>query len=133
MVQTDAAVVFTKTWLRNLTTLIPVLKRDDTPTKRHAITFYPASTNKLQRIFRNHQIDLVYSNKGKLKDSLGNPKDKTEMLQKSRVYQVGSEGCDSVYIGQTQRSLKTRFGEHHSSIRLNHPDKSYIARHSSAR
>jgi hypothetical protein len=32
----------------NLTTLIPVLKRDDAPTKRHAIT------NKLQRIFRNH-------------------------------------------------------------------------------
>jgi hypothetical protein len=34
-----------------------------------------------------------------------------------------------VYIGQKKRSLKTRFGEHHSSIRLNHPDKSNIARH----
>jgi hypothetical protein len=81
--------------LRNLTTLIPVLKRDDTPTKRQAITFYPAITNKLLRIFRNHQIDLVYSNKGKLKDSLGNPKDKTEMLQKSGICQVECEGCDS--------------------------------------
>jgi hypothetical protein len=58
--------------LRSLTTLIPVL-RDDAPTKKHAITLYPAITNKLQRIFRNHQIDLMYSNKGKLKDSLGNP------------------------------------------------------------
>jgi hypothetical protein len=29
----------------------------------------------------------------------------------------------------TKRSLKTRFGEHRSSIRLNHPDKSNIARH----
>jgi 2,3-bisphosphoglycerate-independent phosphoglycerate mutase len=65
----------------DLTTLIPVLKRDDAPTKRHAITFYPAITNKLQKIFRNHQIDLVYSNKGKLKYNLGNPKDKTEMPQ----------------------------------------------------
>jgi hypothetical protein len=71
--------------LRNLTTLIPVLKRDDAPTKRHAITFYPAITNKLQRIFRNHQIDLMYSNKGELKDGLGNPKDKTEMLHKTRI------------------------------------------------
>jgi hypothetical protein len=61
--------------------------KDDTPTKRHAITLYPAITNKLQRIFRNHQIDLVYSNKGKLKDSLGNSKDKTEMLQKYGIYQ----------------------------------------------
>jgi predicted GIY-YIG superfamily endonuclease len=110
-------------------TLIPVLKRDDAPTKRHAITFYPAITNKLQRIFRNHQIDLVYSNEGKFKDSLRNPEDKTEMLQKSEIYQVKCERCDSVYIGQTKRSIKTRFGEHHSSIRLNHPDKSNIARH----
>jgi hypothetical protein len=86
--------------LRNLTTLIPVLKRDDAPTKRHAIRFYPAITNKLQRIFRNHQFDLVYSNKGKLKDNLGNHKDKTEMLQKSGIYQVECEGCDSVLVRQ---------------------------------
>jgi hypothetical protein len=115
--------------LRNLTTLIPVLKRDDAPTKRHAISFYLAITNKLQRIFRNNQIDLVYSNKGKLKDSLGNPKEKTEMLQRSGIYQVECERCDSVYISQTKRSLKTLFGEHHSSIRLNHSNKSKIARH----
>jgi hypothetical protein len=85
--------------LRNLMTLIPVLKNDDAPTKRHAITFYPAITNKLQKIFWNHQIDLVYSEKGKLKDSLGNLKNKTEMLQKSGIYQVECEGCDFVYIG----------------------------------
>jgi predicted GIY-YIG superfamily endonuclease len=102
--------------------LIPVLKKDDAPTKRHAITFYLNITNKLQKIFQNHQSDLVYSNKGKLKDSLGNPKDKTEMLQKFGIYQVECEMCDSVYIGQTKRTLKTRFGEHHNSIRLNYPD-----------
>jgi hypothetical protein len=41
----------------------------------------------------------VYSNLGKLKDSLGNPKDKTEMLQKFGIYQVECQGCNSVYIG----------------------------------
>jgi hypothetical protein len=69
----------------------------------------------------------VYSNKGKLQDNHTKPKDKFEMLQKSRIYHV--DNLSSVYIGQTKRSLKTRFGEHHSSIRLNHPDKSNIARH----
>jgi hypothetical protein len=59
--------------LQNLTTLIPVMKRDDAPTKRHAITFYLAIINKLQRVFPNHQFDLEYSNKGKLKDNLENP------------------------------------------------------------
>jgi CRISPR/Cas system CSM-associated protein Csm3 (group 7 of RAMP superfamily) len=94
-------------------------------------TFSPAITNKLQRIFRNHQIDLVfhYSNKDKLKDSLRNPKDKTEMLEKSGIYQMECAGCGFVYFGQTKRSLKPRFCEHHSNIRLNHPDKSNIARH----
>jgi hypothetical protein len=101
--------------------LILVLKRDDAPTKRHAITFYPAIMNKLQRIFRNHQIDLVYSNKGKLKASLGNPKDKTKILQNSGIYQVKCEGCNFVYIGHTKHSLKTLFDEYHH--------KSNIARH----
>jgi hypothetical protein len=45
------------------------------------------------------------------------------------VYQVECTGCDAVYIGQTKRSLKTRFKEHYRSIRLNHPEKSNIPRH----
>jgi hypothetical protein len=57
-----------------------------------------AITNKLQRFLWNHQIHLAYSNKGKLKDSLGNPNDKTEMLQKSGIYQEECEACDSLYI-----------------------------------
>jgi Zn ribbon nucleic-acid-binding protein len=67
----------------------------------------------------------VYSN------DLGNPKDKIDMMEKSEVYQVDCVACDSMYIDQTKRKLKTRFAEHHSSIRLNHPrpDKSNIARH----
>jgi hypothetical protein len=86
-------------------------------------------TNKLQKIFRKHDVDLVYSNKRKLRDILGNPKDKFGVLEKSGVYQVEFTGCDAVYIGQTKRCLKTRFKEHYSSIRLNHPEKSNIVRH----
>jgi hypothetical protein len=74
-------------------------------------------------------IILIYSNKRKLRDILGNPKDKFEVLEKSGVYQVECTGCDAVYIGQTKRCLKTRYKEHYSSIRLNHPEKSNIARH----
>jgi hypothetical protein len=71
---------------------------------------------------------LVYSNKRKLRDILGNPKDKFGVLEESGVYQVectGCECCDAVYICQTKRFLK----EHYSSIRLNHPEKSNIVRH----
>jgi hypothetical protein len=40
--------------------------------------------------------DATTELKGKLENSLGHPEDKTEMLQKSEIYQVECEGCDSV-------------------------------------
>jgi hypothetical protein len=85
--------------LRRLTTLTPV-SRDDSPKRRHALTFYPAITDQLKKIFKSHQIDLVYSKKGKLNEIVGNPKDEIDMLEKSGVYQIACLGCDFMYIGQ---------------------------------
>jgi hypothetical protein len=51
------------------------------------------------------------------------------MKFEQNLYQVECTGCDAVYIGQTKRCLKTRFKDHYSSIRLNHPEKANIARH----
>jgi hypothetical protein len=68
-------------------------------------------------------------NKRKLRDILDNPKDKFGVQEKFGVYQVECTGCNAVYIGQTKQCLKTRLKEHYSSIRLNHPEKSNIARH----
>jgi hypothetical protein len=59
--------------LRQLTTLPP--HTSDEQLRRAPITFYPGITNKLQNIFKKHKIKIVYSNKGKLCDLLGNPKD----------------------------------------------------------
>jgi hypothetical protein len=80
--------------LRNLTTLIPVLKRDDASTKTYASTF----TN-YKRF--SGTIKLIWCIATRANS-------KTEMLQKSGIYQVECEGCDFVYIGQTKRSLKPR-------------------------
>jgi hypothetical protein len=68
-----------KNELQRLTTLIPI--SEDRPNKRHSITFYPHITKKLQKKIRKHDIDLVYSNKRKLRDILGNPKDKFGVLE----------------------------------------------------
>jgi hypothetical protein len=51
-------------------------------------------TNQLQRIFYKHKIKLVFSNKGKLSNGLGNPKDKIDILEKSGIYQIKCQGCD---------------------------------------
>jgi hypothetical protein len=50
--------------------------------RRAAISLYPGITNKLQNIFKKHKITIVYSNKGRLCDFLGNPEDKPEFLEK---------------------------------------------------
>jgi hypothetical protein len=38
--------------------------------------------------------------------------------------------CGQVYIGQTGCSIETRVKEHEPHIRLHHPDKSAVAKHS---
>jgi hypothetical protein len=54
----------------------------------HAITFFPGIINKLHVVFKSHDIDIIYSNSGKLSDVLGNPKDKCNSLEKSGVYKT---------------------------------------------
>jgi hypothetical protein len=44
------------------------------------------------------------------------------------VYRIPCE-CSKVFIGQTGRSVDTRFKEHQRHIRLKHPDKSAVAEH----
>jgi hypothetical protein len=84
-------------------------------------------TNQLQRIFYKHKIKLVYSNRGKLSDSLGNPKDKIDILEKSGIYQIKCQGCDAVNIGRTRRNA--RFKEHLRNIKYNRPELFRVANH----
>jgi hypothetical protein len=111
-----------KAELQALTTLVPSVQNETK--KRAAIAFFPGITNKQQGIFKRHNIDLVYSNRGELSDILGNPKDKCHPLEKSGVYQITCKGCEAKYIGQTKRSTLTRFMEH-----VRHPDLSSVASH----
>jgi hypothetical protein len=51
-------------------------------------------------------------------------------LKTAGVYSIPCE-CDKVYIGQTRCSIEIRIKGHHWHIRLYHPDKSAMAKHSS--
>jgi hypothetical protein len=73
---------------------------DEQTIKRVAVPFHPPITNKLQAVFKKHQIKT----RGKLGDHLGNPQDQVETLQKSDIYQIVCLGCS----GQSRRSITTR-------------------------
>jgi hypothetical protein len=116
-----------KKQLRELTTLDPA--SDEQTIKRIAVPFHPPITNKLQTVFKKHQIKMVHSTRGKLGELLGNPKYQVETLQKSGIFQINCLGCSASYIGQSRRSITTRFNDHHRNIRKNHPGLSSVADH----
>ncbi|KAJ8942119.1 hypothetical protein NQ318_000714 [Aromia moschata] len=59
---------------------------------------------------------------------LGNPKDKIDNNEKSGIYEI-CKGCDPEYIGQTKRSICTRFKEHMAHLKYGRTEKSCVAQH----
>jgi hypothetical protein len=120
---------FYKTTLQNLTTLVPEkleLK------KRISVPFYPAITNKLQKILKPTKIIIIYSSADyKLKRRLGTTKDPKITNDKSGIYEIkcGTWNCQYKYIGQTRRSIKTRLKEQLSHTNNNHTNLSSVAHH----
>ncbi|KAJ8956727.1 hypothetical protein NQ318_014082, partial [Aromia moschata] len=68
-------------------------------------------------------INLVYNSKNKLQTFLGNPKDKINNNEKSGIYEISCKDCDQKYIGQTKRSILTRFKEHMAHLKYGRTEK----------
>ncbi|XP_043483513.1 uncharacterized protein LOC122511979 isoform X1 [Leptopilina heterotoma] len=65
-------------------------------------------------IFKQHKFKLVFTNSNNLKNCIFPKfKDPTEKFQRvGCVYKIQCKDCDSCYIGETLRHLKTRIKEH---------------------
>jgi len=103
-------------------------KNVERPT-RAPFKFNHTITNGLKPIFKQQKIDMVFSSNNKLKDLLGNPKDKLEPHQKSGIYKILCPVCQKMYFGQSRRSILTRYKEHCAHIKKNRPTKSAVAEH----
>jgi hypothetical protein len=115
-----------KKLIKQHTTLSPIEK--EIP-RFASIPFFPSITHRLTRLFSKYNIQMVHTNNQKLKNRLGSPKDKTPTLQKSGIYEITCNGCDSVYVGQTKRNIHKRFKEHMHHVTKNEPMKSSVAHH----
>jgi hypothetical protein len=103
-----------------------------TTQKRISVPFYPSITNKLQKVFKKNNLQLITSsNDFKLKNNFISTKDQRKYLQKSGIYEVrcGTKNCSYKYIGQSRRSIKTRFNEHKSHTDNNKTELSSVANH----
>ncbi|GJQ82108.1 hypothetical protein Trydic_g15895 [Trypoxylus dichotomus] len=51
------------------------------------------------------------------------------MMKRSGMYQIACNDCGKVYIGQTKRSIETRFKERIRHYRFDKPELSSVAEH----
>ena len=72
----------------------------------------------LERCFRTHGVNAFFKPQNTLRQLVCKPKDPTKKEDVcGPIYHIACEGahgvdCDSVYIGETERTLKARFSEH---------------------
>lgn len=105
------------------------LKNDTEEKKKVAMSFVPQIANKLHKKFNECNMQIVFKNNNKMSSLLGSTKDKIETIDKCGIYSVSCGDCDSVYYGQTKRSIGRRFKEHSSYIKKNECRKSALAEH----
>ena len=113
--------------IRNINTLEQNNSKNNN--KRAAIIFIPHISNKISKIFKKYDIDIVSSKHNNLMSLLGNTKDKVKETDKSGIYQIQCENCEKCYIGQTRRNIGIRFKEHIRNIKNQETNKSPIAEH----
>lgn len=116
--------------LRECTTLMTINGTNE-PVRRVKITHHPIASTLLKRTLRNFNIEAVEVSNRKLCRLLGSTKDKIPDIDKSGIYSIkcSDPNCDKLYVGQTKRSIKTRFSEHFAHIKYNRPEKSSVADH----
>lgn len=113
--------------LKNLTTLVPEKSIDEN--QRRKLSYIGSHTFEISKIFKKHNLTCVCGNDGKIKDVLGNPKDKLPDYKKPGIYSINCHDCNEQYIGQTKRSIYTRYQEHYRHASKGESEKSSIAKH----
>lgn len=79
------------------------------------IPYISGLTEPLRRVLKNYGISSCVKPTNTLRQLLCSPKDKSKKeLVTGPIYHIKCEGnnCDAVYIGESERTLKTRFQEH---------------------
>jgi len=94
------------------------------------LPYVKETTERISRVLSRYKVKTCVKPYKTLRDSLSKPKDPIEKQQQTGVvYSIPCNECDTVYIGETKRALRTRQKEHQAAVRLNQPEKSALANH----
>ena len=92
------------------------------------MTYYGNISNRLNDIFRKHNINIAFYSQNRSKSDLKNQEHITDKNNSSGIYKLNCL-CGCAYIGKTFRKFKNRIYEHKYSFKYNHPEKSAYAAH----
>ena len=88
------------------------------------------TSEKLQRILRSHKILSTFYTENTLRKLLCKPKDRVATEDKNHIiYEINCSNIETVYFGESKRSLKSRSHEHKRSVRNCDCDKNEFAKH----
>ena len=77
-------------------------------------------SERIERVCRHLEIKTTFKSQGTLREALVHTKQPQSALKKKGVvYQVPCADCDSVYIGETGRTLEKRLSEHRGAVKRN--------------
>jgi len=107
------------------------LQRKEEKSSTALLRYNKPITNMVSTELKKLGWKVAYYNSGSLKNTLGNPKDKTPVELKSGIYEItcNSNGCGAKYYGQTKRNIKTRCKEYLDNIKKNQHTRSAVALH----
>ena len=82
------------------------------------IPYVNGLTERLQRIFKKHQVNTAVKPHRTLRQILVHPKDKRESTKTGNcIYEIPCQNCDHSYIGETARLFEKRLGEHKAAVK----------------
>jgi len=105
-------------WLKHIRNTSTLQQNHLKDKKRAALIHIPQLSNKISKIFKKYNIDIVSLRNNNFKSLQGNTKDKLKETEKSGIYKIQCEICEKCYLGQTKRNIGIRFKEHIRNIVL---------------
>ena len=80
---------------------------------RVGIPYIKGTSERLARAFKDHGVEIYHQPTNSLRSRLSHVKDISDKGSKcGTVYHIQCSECDEDYIGETERTLQTRFKEH---------------------
>lgn len=87
-------------------------KQTNKNTSFRIFTFHKNLPNNLHKLLSKYNLKPAFRTNNTLASQLINVKPKIDTLDKSGVYSISCNKCNSIYYGHTRRTLRIRYNEH---------------------